>query len=195
VSVDHLRYSQIVDIATGLVVPDAAAASHLAECTTCARGLAWLTQLIDLMRDARAEPPPPEATARVKALFRQRRVAAPTPHLIYATLRFDSARTAPAFGLRSAATIERQLLLSADGCEIDLRIIPADGRWALCGQILGRQTGTGGSAEILGANELARAEISDLDEFVLTPVPAGRYTLTLILGNCTIVVPGLSLGS
>ncbi|MEI7770684.1 MAG: hypothetical protein WCI67_11870 [Chloroflexales bacterium] len=190
----HLRSSQIVDIAEGRAAPDEAAHSHLASCATCSGDLAWLTQVISLMRDADAAAPPADAVARVKALFRQRRPAPAASRIILAMLHSDSARTAPAFGLRAGPSLERQLLLCADSYDIDLRIAPVGERWNLSGQIFG-YSGPSGNAELLGAVELVSAEVNDLCEFMLPPVRAGRYNLILSLGDCAITVPGLELGT
>lgn len=193
VTTDHLRYSQLADIAEGRITPDEAMRAHLAECASCAGELEWLDRVIGLMRDAAADPAPAWAAARLRTLFEQRRPSPGAPRPIEALLRFDSARSAPAFGLRSGGAHERQLLLRAEAYDVDLRIAPSGESWALSGQLLGHP-GPGGGAELMGAAGLARAEMNDLLEFALAPVPAGRYTLTLALGDQTIVVSGLELG-
>lgn len=191
-SAEHLPFSSIADVAEGRSAPDQDALAHLAACASCAADLAWLTRTIGLLRDPAAEDAPAAAVAESKAIFRSRRTQ--PARLTRALLRFDSARAAPAFGLRADATLERQLLLEADGYEIELRIAPAGERWSVAGQLLGGERAEGGGVELLGATDIASAQLNELQEFVLAPVRGGRYNLTLTLAGRAIVVPGLELG-
>ncbi|HMQ33895.1 MAG TPA: hypothetical protein PKD53_24400 [Chloroflexaceae bacterium] len=189
---EHLPLGLLVAAAEGRAALPADARAHLAACARCAADMAWAERLLALTRDASDDEPPARAVARIKALFRERRAVRP-PGLVEAVLRFDSARSAPAFGLRGDAARERQLLLSAGGDDLDLRVAPVEGGWAVSGQIL--PNAGPGWAELLGAHGWARAELSALGEFALAPVRAGRYNLSLGLGERTIVVRGLELGA
>jgi hypothetical protein len=101
-----------------------------------------------------------------------------------ATLRFDSRLAdATALGLRAAdgATdgATRQLLFSADGRDIDLRLEPqTGGRWSVSGQVLGPDEQ--GGAELLpeGAPP-QQVAWNELAEFIFEPVVAVRATLRL----------------
>lgn len=192
-STQHLPFSQLADIAEGRSTPDEMARNHLRACPACAGDLAWLVHVIGVMRTMSSEASPSAAVARVKALFREQQAAPGARNLLRAILHFDSSHATPAFGLRSGAALERQLLLSASSYEIDLRIANSGGRWVVSGQLLG-DLATGGHVELLGATDMASAELNELHEFVLPSVCAGIYNLTLSFGERTIVVPGLELG-
>lgn len=192
----HLPFSLLADIAEGRAAPDADARSHLAACPTCAENLAWLSRLIGLMRADASEEPAPLAVGAVKALFRARPPrSAQRPALLTALLRFDSARSAPAFGLRSAAAAERQLLFSAGPYDVDLRVVPAGERWSVSGQLLGDPGSAHGHAEMLGHADAAHAELNAQSEFALRPLLPGRYTLTIRIADQAIVLPDVELSA
>src|ERR671925_200743 len=98
----HLPYTTLADLAEGRRAVDAQIQAHLASCTECAAELAWIERVIRLMRNSRVFPSSPEAVDRAKRLFLRRMgaVAEGPPQRILAALRFDSARGAPAFGVR-----------------------------------------------------------------------------------------------
>jgi hypothetical protein len=129
------------------------------------------------------------------------RGAAPLRRLA-AMLRFDSwAAPAVATGMRSLPSDVRHLLYATTGHDVDLRIAPIDGRFALAGQVLGPD-------EAAGSLELARradvcagdppapvvAELDDLGEFRLDGVSPGTYRLTLRMGGDEIVLPPIDVG-
>lgn len=159
---DHLPFALLADIAEQRVSPDGAAQAHLAACRQCAEDLAWLQETISLLRARKLEEPPAQTVEQVKALFRQR-TPRPQRRPILAALGFDSRLTAPAFGLRSSAPAERQLIYHAAPYSIDLRIKPLEGRWVVAGQLLSGDEGAGispgGKAEILGPAGGATAEM------------------------------------
>jgi hypothetical protein len=118
---------------------------------------------------------------------------------VLAALRFDSRATpALALGLRSAAASEtQQLLFSADGHDIDLRITPVttqDGEraWEVRGQVFGP------SAE--GTVELASGEVSafqawdELGEFCFDAVGSGQWRAVLRGAAVEIETPLFELG-
>jgi hypothetical protein len=121
--------------------------------------------------------------------------------LVHAVLRFDSAtRPALAHGMRSSGTTTRHLLYSAQGRDIDLRLSPAAGRFALSGQILGPDEA--GIVELVAANDAAapaagayQASLDELGAFRLDGVPSGTYCLTLCMGSDRIVLPPLEVGA
>lgn len=114
---------------------------------------------------------------------------------LVAALSFDSSSNlAPAFGVRAGQATSRQLLYSAEENDIDIRITPDGETWIVAGQVLGEDC-SGGRIEIEGAGELATAELNDLCEFTLPPLPAGSYAVRLRLGSADIEIPKLELSA
>lgn len=193
---NHIPFSLIADIAEGRAAPDVGAQAHLAACPSCSASLAWLSRTIGTLRADTSEEPSARAVGAVKALFRALPpYQAHRPSFLTAMLRFDSARALPAFGLRASATAERQLLFSAGPYDVDLRVAPAGERWAVTGQLLGNAPGDQGHVEILGPADADRAELSPESEFVLRPLRAGTYSLTISLATKAIVLRDVELGA
>jgi hypothetical protein len=127
-------------------------------------------------------------------------VAQATLRFIAATLSFDSwAGPSVAFGMRSASSDTRHLLFSAAGRDIDLRISPAAGHFALTGQILGPDEA--GVIELTQPNVTAPvfdarvAQLDTMGEFRLDNVPGGTYQMTLRMGGDEIVLPPIEVGA
>jgi hypothetical protein len=119
---------------------------------------------------------------------------------ISAMLRIDSWAVAPAaLGLRAGRSSTRQLLYSADGRDIDLRISPAGEAYALAGQVLGPYES--GTVELSRHGSVAldaalprRVTLDELGEFRLEPVSGGVYEVRLLLGDDEIVLPPIEVG-
>lgn len=121
-----------------------------------------------------------------------------------AVLTFDSWAASPlATGLRGARQPTRQLLFSADGRDVDLRISPAeeDNRFVLTGQVFGpddtgiaRLQAQSGDPTASAAPEQI-GPLDEMGEFRLPGVAAGRYVLSLQLGDAEIVLPPIDLGA
>jgi hypothetical protein len=132
------------------------------------------------------QPPRPAAAAAPPNLLQR----------VLAALTFDSAGASPlAFGMRSAGGTTRQLLFSAEGHDIDLRISPAgeppSDHWLLSGQVLGPDSqGHVTLTDALG-QEAARSALNEWGEFKLPQVAGGEYTVTVRLGEREIVLPAV----
>jgi hypothetical protein len=110
-----------------------------------------------------------------------------------ALLSFDSAGLTPqAAGLRSAGDDTRQMLFSAEGRDVDLRIGPMSGAgWQVGGQILGPdETGT---VELSCGDFHAETPWNELSEFRFDAVPAGTCRLTLRSADWELELPGLQI--
>lgn len=112
-----------------------------------------------------------------------------------ATLRFDSADGGNlALGLRAgSASATRQMLFSAEGRDIDLRLEPlADRRWRISGQVLGPDIA--GVAE-LRCGDAAPQQVAwnELSEFEFEPVATGVCALTLRADGWEIRFPSFDL--
>ena len=118
-----------------------------------------------------------------------------------ALLSFDSwAAPLSLQGMRSVRTPTRQLLFSAERRDIDLRITPTAGVFSITGQVLGPDTA--GSVDLLAhiaagapAQRAQRAQLDPLGEFRIDGVAAGRYAMTLRLGDDEIVLPAIDVGA
>jgi hypothetical protein len=137
----------------------------------------------------RARPADGAATGATSGLLRR----------LVATLGFDSAGLAPeAAGVRSGAAAgglpaPRQMLFTAEGRDIDLRIAAAaDGRhWQLSGQVLGPDEQ--GTAVLRWGEHVTEAAWNELAEFRFDAVPAGTCTLTLRAADWELELPPLDL--
>jgi hypothetical protein len=154
-----------------------------------------------LRQSRQLEDAPEHVIQRAFTVWQPRRQAVAEPSLLQrlvAVLTFDSGAASPlAYGMRSGGGTTRQMLFSAQGHDVDLRISPADpsraaernGQWVLAGQVLGPQA----SGEVILANsngaETARTTLNELGEFSLPAVTPGSYTVTLQLGATDIVLP------
>ena len=116
---------------------------------------------------------------------------------VMAALSFDNWAT-PAFapGLRQASGTTRHLLYSTQGRDIDLRIVPHSGRYAIAGQILGPDASGVVELRLLAgdASSCQTAPLDDLGEFRLGDLAAGTYGMTLRLATTHIELPPIEVG-
>ena len=191
----HISTDQLADLIEGRLDADAEAGlrAHLAGCSRCAERLAWLDRVIGLMRADDREEVPARVGEYISRVFRAR-PAPPSPvQRIVAALRFDSALRPQPLGRRSAPLHERQLVFSAPGLAVDLRIAAAGREWSVSGQVLGARPP--GQVELRGPEAVLQAELSADGEFVLRPVPQGIYELALQLQAVEIAIPVLEIGA
>lgn len=117
---------------------------------------------------------------------------------IGAALTFDSASIAPmALGIRSANPGARQLLFTAGGRDIDLRIAAqANGsaaKFNVSGQVFGPDVV--GQAELTASNYLATRAWNELSEFSFDDVPLGTCTLVLRSAEWEIELPAFEVSA
>ena len=138
---------------------------------------------------------PEPVIQRVLDLFPARRPAHPATYQpLTATLRFDSRGLAPqAAGVRSGGGSDavRQLLFSAEGRDIDLRIAPDGSAWQISGQVLGPDSA--GTAALDAEGFHADMDWSELCEFHFAGVPAGTLRLTLRGDTWELELPTLQI--
>jgi hypothetical protein len=168
-------------------------------------------RLAQALRDSRGLEDAPEPwVLRAIDLFNTQPRRAPRaaraglPRLL-AALRFDSLGASPlAFGRRSTATEQRQLLYTLEACDVDLRVAAAEGhddRFVVSGQLLGPDSQGVVFAQAAGAvagaaadqAHLASAALNEFGEFRLPPLGVGEWRLTLELADKTIELPLLVL--
>jgi len=141
----------------------------------------WLQRAIDLV------PAPPSLLARVAAAGRRQ---------LAAVLSVDSwAQPSMALGMRSSAASTHQLLYTADGRDLDLRIVAEGATYAVGGQVLGADVAGEVELAVAAGSEPPRvAALDDLGGFRIAGVAGGRYALTLRLAGDEIVLPPLEIG-
>jgi hypothetical protein len=144
---------------------------------------AWVAAAVGAWR----ERPRVELTQALRALVEQ----------VTAVLRFDSWAPSPLpVGVRGVPTATRHLLFSTQGRDIDLRITPHAGDFAVAGQVLGPDDS--GSVELSAdGTDVAgshSAALDELGEFRLDRVPGGIYRMTLRLGGDEIALPPIAVG-
>ena len=190
-----LTTEQLLDLMENRLSPaeEAAVRAQLATDPVAQAELQSLTELIGLMRDDDSVDAPEHVIARAVRLIRPI-APAPAPNIIrriLATLLHDSRQTPLVAGVRSTQVTPRSLVYRADEYELDLQILPRNGRWQVRGQIFG--------VELVGMVTLAndhlsvQASINELGEFDVPPVVEGVYTLRVSLSACEIVIEHLEL--
>jgi hypothetical protein len=195
----HIPFARLVDMVEGRLAPEAEAQlrAQIVGDQRANADVRWLERVVAAMRRAAAweEEPPPEVVARAVRLFQPRGLPEPLKPLrrLRAMLDFDSLHRPQPAGIRSGQPLERQLLFTAGDLSIDLRIIPSGALWSLVGQVLGPSRG-GGQAALASPAAAAEAALNELSEFMLPPVPAGDYTLTLRLADIEVEVDRLQIG-
>lgn len=158
---------------------------------------------LGLHQSRRLQDAPEPVIQRALDLWQVRRqvAASAAPSLlqrVLAVLTFDSGAASPlAFGMRSAGGTTRQMLFSAAGHDIDLRISPAaDGRsehWLLSGQVLGPEAQALVLLSDAHGQAVGESALSELGEFRLPAVAPGQYTVTLRLAGSDIVLPAIDV--
>jgi hypothetical protein len=204
----------LVDLAEGLLSPDdertlrAQVAAHPQRAAELAR----LEALIALMRQDTTDDAPDHVISQAQRIFQPAPpvsgVSSPQQGLIdagaaalrqvIAVLQFDSFRAPQAFGVRQSGigSEVRQVLYNADPYDLDLRIAPHDGNWQISGQVLGAddEDTIVGTVELSSTTPPTSVPCNDFGEFVLPPVPAGVYRLTVRLPDRAITIEALEVG-
>jgi hypothetical protein len=118
---------------------------------------------------------------------------------VAAVLSFDSwAVPATAMGMRSMPSATRHLLFSAQGRDVDLRIIPGLGHFTVAGQVLGPDES--GAVQLrhrdgaVGERVSYVGRLDSLGEFRLDAVESGTYQMTLLVGDDEVVLPLIEVG-
>ena len=194
-SAGHVPFARLVDMIDGRLDTEEQQAirEHIFACSRCATDTRLLEQVIGLMRTDTSADPPAHVIARAIGLFhsREKQDQPAIRQPLRAALRFDSARMA-APGLRSRVPLERKLLFTAEGFNLDLRIRPQESLWSLSGQVFG--TIGGEKIELNGPTGTTLSYLNALSEFRLPPIPAGSYNLIVHLQTADVEIAGLEIG-
>lgn len=194
----HIPFDRLVDLAEGRLPTEERdqLLAHIASNPQAAAEFAELERMLDLMRSDDMEDAPSYVVSRANRLMRQKKSGeVAQPNLIQrlvALLKFDSAMAPAAAGIRSVQSDVRQMLYSAEGYDIDLRVMPTGDTWMVSGQLLGPSAQ--GQAMLQGPATVY-ADLNELSEFNLDGVPSGQYTLTLHLEDVDIDIDSLDIGA
>lgn len=192
----HLEFSKLADLAENRLAPSekGQSESHLAECPACSVMLQKLQRTIQLMITDDSKDAPRDVLLNAVNIFDRGRQLNSKSLLgrLVASLTFDSATTAPAFGMRSGQSTTRQLIYTAAEHDIDLRLKKQDNNWMVSGQLLSEHC-AGARAEIESDDAKTGVELNEHCEFSLPPLPQGVYTLRLRLPNIELEIPRLEL--
>ena len=193
----HIPFNRLIDHVEGRLSPDEQTQiqAHTAACSRCATQLAWLERVIGLMRTNNYEEPPARVVSAISRMFSSY-TPAPSSSLrqrIIAVLRFDSAQLPLSVGRRSGSSTERQLLFIAETLDLEVQITQSGSLWEVSGQVLNADVQ--GLAELHGPAGEVRAMLNEVGEYLLPPVPPGRYTLILQLTTAEIAIPELEIGA
>lgn len=189
----HISLETLADIAEDRVTGAAleAAMAHVSACSACGDTMRRLKELIIIMKSDGAEDAPRDVLMSAINIF-QPSSQSSLPRII-AVLTFDSRSAGPAFGMRSLYTAgSRQMLYSAEDCELDLRISVQNEECVVVGQVI-RDGCEGGIVEILGPTGSAEARLNELCEFTLPAIPVGNYSFRVRLLDVEIEIPELDL--
>jgi len=192
----HISLAMLADLADGraTAAERTAGLAHFDSCPRCASEYKNLEDLIMVMRTDDSQDPPRDVLAEAINIFRANAEKQPPSRVrrIIAALSFDSLTVAPAYGLRSGQTASRQLLYSAEECELDLRVTAETDGIVVSGQVLSDDCSQGQVA-IEGESGGASTTLNDLCEFRLAAVPPGSYALRLHLADVEVEIPQLEL--
>jgi hypothetical protein len=189
----HIPFPELADLADENYPSSAEVLEHLSTCLQCSDQLEKLRQTIGLMRTDTTDDTPVRLVQNARNVFRSR-VASGVPSFVkrvVAALDFDSLTMAPAFGLRSQAGGDRQLIYSTETADIEVRVSPEN---EVEGQILGATNCENRDVNLEGASFSASAKLNELCEFSFGFVPAGTYKLTVHLPDLLVETPQLELG-
>ena len=189
----HIPFPELADLADENYPSSAEVLEHLSTCLQCSDQLEKLRQTIGLMRTDTTDDTPVRLVQNARNVFRSR-VASREPSFVkrvVAVLDFDSLTMAPAFGLRSHAGGDRQLIYSTETADIEVRVSPQN---EVEGQILGATNCENRDVNLEGESFSASAKLNELCEFSFGFVPAGIYKLTVHLPDLLVETPQLELG-
>lgn len=189
----HIPFPELADLADDDSATPAEVLRHLSICLQCSGQLERLRQTIGLMRSDMPEDTPARLVENARNVFRARAVTRQPSFVqrVVASLAFDSLTSAPAFGLRSPAGGDRQLIYATETADIEVRVSPEN---EVAGQILGATGCANRDVNLESESFSATAKLNDLCEFSFGTVPAGTYRLFVHLPDLLVETPQLELG-
>jgi hypothetical protein len=156
-----------------------------------------LNKIVQLMQADDSADAPADAVKWTKNLFRTRAVE-PKKSLVervFGVLQVDLAPNKAVFGERSASSAQqtRQMLFSAGGNQIDLRIAQVNKGFKVTGQILGEDF-AGAEVKLFDTEKTFTVKSNELSEFSFEKISKGTYTLSLIFKDKEIIIENIIIG-
>jgi hypothetical protein len=161
----------------------------------------WLRSFHRMSEDLVLDEPPARAREELRRRFEDyaegRRQPGPLRRIV-ATLAFEDGQ--PAFGVRSAAAREWQLVYTTGAADIalDLRQRPGNGGLDLDGQIFptdGTDPDAFGVQLLSGADEVGTTATDELGEFSFQAVAPGEYQILISSSRVEILISPVDLGT
>src|SRR5262245_17874051 len=164
--------------------------AHVAEegCEVCARRLALVRRMLELLPALRLEAPP----ARVLAAARKTPARARRQQTLVLEAVLPAPGVVPAFRSGAPASARRQLYRTGP-YELDLAL-HEDG--SLLGEVVSDASGaewTAGECTLYGALDVRQAQLDSEGFFRLEKLVPGRHVLVLALDGALLVVPDLEI--
>jgi hypothetical protein len=185
---NHLTPDQIYNAAfEPQTLADAAAAAHLATCTTCQAEIDSLRPLVQELDLARRSAPSPAAMARYAQLFAQVQtrgtLAGRLLETVRAALRWDSRQQPILQGVRSGAAVAYRQLYATASAELEIHVEPQQHLFRLQGELMAVDEAQQlAPALVQLAGEAARLHVTESDadgRFAFAGLARGRYRLTV----------------
>ncbi len=183
----HIPIETLADLAEKLIVDNqfqeerGETSKHLSSCGECTTTFQRLRQTISLMKTDREPDAPRSLLAYAVNIFDRRRAANTASILrrVVAALTFDS-RTISVAGVRvrSGQSGSRQLVYSAEGLDVELRLSMHEDKWSLAGQVLSAGCGRRADLSLLNSAESSEIKPKVLNELCEFSFPPCRREVT-----------------
>jgi hypothetical protein len=193
----HIATEDLLDYAENLAGASlrARVRAHLESgCEQCTEELQTWTRVVATLQADRAFTPPETARQQAFALFERLERLPSLPERILAALVFDSRRQFLSAGSRQEGSVSFELLFEAGGITIDLLCERERDQWQIAGQVHSEEAAPNEWKVVsAGPGEQRETEMDASNEFRLSGIAPGAYTLTLLNRDQEIVLPDIVL--
>lgn len=192
----HIQFEKLANYFEGVLSASDGqdVAGHLAGCAECAAQAQRLESFFSYVNNIKSEQVSQADTARLLNIFQPTkkpvRSAESFGKKLLAGLVFDDWQMA--VNERFTATDTRNLLYSAGGVEIDLRLNFAGGKCQVSGQVF-PDCGSRAVAEIISETISEKAVLNESCEFVFPAVKEAVYTFRLTFDEQVVEIENFSL--
>ena len=195
----HLRAETLIDQIELKADPAALAAAkqHLSVCEQCQRNAGEFNELLRFLNTDTKNEPPAELLEWGIQLFQPvfRPAEGTTSKVLRIARRvFDSFEQPAPVGIRSAGSVERQLLFKAGNVAVDVRIETGDERVSLAGQVVSESERFFENTPVrLESHGVVRynTQTNPVGEFLFDEVPDDTYNLSVDLPDGQVTLFGV----